>query len=459
MLKSLTQNKFVLFFIYFIAFQPILDILTTFSVMTLNTSATAGVLIRFIYMAFCVLFLLSQYKKSHFAKYAIHYLALWFIFIIVNLGINVSAKPTFDFFEEIKFFAKITYFNVIMIHFIYLFKLFAGKVELTTIFMRNIMISGIIIGLVMYISIMTGTSLDSYKSAKIGYSGWFYAGNEIGATIAIIFPLIVYYAIVKTQNVRGLIFWIPVVLSGYALIMIGTKVGYGALLITILVAFISLIIAFFLKKTQFGNIRLNALMMLLCIITLALVTPISPLVHNTQIHIERLEVPEQDETNLDVTDPYKNGEVNKVEDLILSGRQLFFSQHTDYYEKASMKQKLFGMGYASNYSDQPKTIEIDYFDLFFSTGIIGSILYFLPLLYFAIRSIGHTCKSLSQILLPKDALLILSIVLGLGIAGFAGHVFTAPSVSIYLCAIIAYFYVHKQTDLSTSFSKQGGNTL
>ena len=95
MLKSLTQNKFVLFFIYFIAFQPILDILTTFSVMKLNTSATAGVLIRFIYMAFCVLFLLSQYKKSHFAKYAIHYLALWFIFIIVNLGINVSAKPTF----------------------------------------------------------------------------------------------------------------------------------------------------------------------------------------------------------------------------------------------------------------------------------------------------------------------------------------------------------------------------
>ena len=53
-----------------------------------------------------------------------------------------------------------------------------------------------------------------------------------------------------------------------------------------------------------------------------------------------------------------------------------------------MKQKLFGMGYASNYSDQPKTIEIDYLDLFFSTGILGSILYFLPLLYFAIRSIG-----------------------------------------------------------------------
>ena len=354
MLKRLTQNKFVLFFIYFIAFQPILDILTTFSVMTLNTSATAGVLIPLHLYGFLRTVFLSQYKKSHFAKYAIHYLALWFIFIIVNLSINVSAKPTFDFFEEIKFLAKITYFNVIMIHFIYLFKLFAGKVELTTIFIRNIMISGIIIGLVMYISIMTGTSLDSYKSAKIGYSGWFYAGNEVGATIAIIFPLIVYYAMIKTQNVRGLIFWIPVVLSGYALIMIGTKVGYGSLLITILVAFISLIIAFFLKKTQFGNIRLNALMMLLCIITLALVTPISPLVHNTQIHIDRLEVSKQDENNPDVTDPYKNGEVNKVEDLILSGRQLFFSKHTDYYEKAPIKQKLFGMGYASNYSDQPE---------------------------------------------------------------------------------------------------------
>ena len=78
-------------------------------------------------------------------------------------------------------------------------------------------------------------------------------------------------------------------LSGYALIMLGTKVGYGALLITLIVAFISLIIAFFLKKVQFGNIKLNAIMLLFCMIIQVLVTPISPLVHNTQVHIERNE--------------------------------------------------------------------------------------------------------------------------------------------------------------------------
>ena len=203
MLKNSTSKKYVLFFIYFIALQPILDILTTFSILQLNTSATAGVLIRFIYMAFCILFLLTQYKRSTIAKNAILYLAFWFIFIVVNLGINLYAKPHFDLFEELKFMAKITYLNVIMIHFIYLFKSFTSKLDLSAIFMRNIMISGIIIGLVMLFSIITGTSLDSYKNTitiKIGYSGWFYAGNEIGATIAIIFPLIVYNAIVKRKT-------------------------------------------------------------------------------------------------------------------------------------------------------------------------------------------------------------------------------------------------------------------
>ena len=448
MLKNLTPNKYVLFFIYFIALQPILDILTTFSILQLNTSATAGVLIRFIYMALCLLFLLSQYKKSIFAKNTILYLAVWFIFIIVNFGINLYVKPHFEFFEELKFMAKITYLNVILIHFIYLFKSIISKIELTAIFMRNIMISGIIIGLVMLFSILTGTSLDSYKSTitiKIGYSGWFYAGNEIGATIAIIFPLIVYHAIVKAKNVRGLVYWIPVLLCGYSLIMLGTKVGYGALLITLIVAFISLMIAFFLKRVEFGNIKLNAAILLLCILIQVLITPISPLFHNTQVHIERNE----QQMKTEVSDS-NTGKMNNVLDLILSGRQRFFSQHTEYFDKAPISQKLFGMGYASNYTDEPKTIEIDYFDIFFSTGILGTILYFLPLVYLAIQSVINLFKRKSQILLPKDAMLILSIFLGFGIAGFAGHVLTAPSVSLYLSTIIAYFYVHNQNGISKS---------
>ena len=443
MLTNSVPNKLISFFFYFIALQPILDILTTVSIIQLNTNATAGVLIRFLYMALCLLYLLLQSKQSSFARKAILYFAIWLIYLIVNVSINFTAKPTFNFFEEIKFFAKITYFNVILVHFIYLFKTLAQEFKPSRLFMRNIMISGIIIGLVMFISIMTGTTLNSYKNTitvKIGYSGWFYAGNEIGATISIIFPLIVYYAIMKTQNVKNLIYWIPVLLCGYSLIMLGTKVGYGALLLTLIVAFISLIIALLLKKKQFGNIKLNIGLTLLCIIAQILITPISPLVHNTQVHIDRNEKQMQEQLQVENSE----AEFNNVLDLIFSGRQRFFAQHSEYFEQAPISQKLVGMGYGGNYTDTAKTIEIDYLDIFFSSGMIGTILYFVPIVYLACKSIFYLFKRKLQILLPKDALLILSIILGLGIAAFAGHVFTAPSVTIYLSTIMAYFYVQNQ---------------
>ncbi|MFK4998715.1 O-antigen ligase family protein [Bacillus sp. N9] len=70
---------------------------------------------------------------------------------------------------------------------------------------------------------------------------------------------------------------------------------------------------------------------------------------------------------------------------MLSSRDISLDMHKEYYANAPSTQKLFGMGYSGNYTKKPRMIEMDYFDIFFSTGIIGTILFFIPYLYFGLR--------------------------------------------------------------------------
>ena len=81
-------------------------------------------------------------------------------------------------------------------------------------------------------------------------------------------------------------------------------------------------------------------------------------------------------------------EKEETQALIFSGRQLFEQMYKDFYNEAPMSQKLLGMGYAGNYKEQPKLIERDFHDWFYSFGIIGFILLVIPFLYFGIKFIA-----------------------------------------------------------------------
>ena len=103
----------------------------------------------------------------------------------------------------------------------------------------------LIYDLVMVISIATNTSLTAYDWTKIGYTGWFYAANDLGAILAILFPISLMIAILRTKSLSSIYYWIPVLLTGYSLLMLGTKVGYGALLIGLLAAVVICFIKWF----------------------------------------------------------------------------------------------------------------------------------------------------------------------------------------------------------------------
>lgn len=444
----MNKKKFIHLLILFIAIQPIIDVLTTLSIEVLNTSATFGLFIRVAYMILSTIFIFSQVKDSDLAKKSLYYLILVGIFIIANFAVNYFYKPNFYLFSEVKFMIKTFYIVITFISlFLALDYLRKGHTEGKKIFFNVLVISALTIGIIMAVSILTNTSLKSYDWTKIGFTGWFSAGNEIGAICAIMLPLLSYYAITKTTSLKKAYKWIPFILIGFSLIMFGTKVGFLALIGVLLVTIIVLLISIILKKNKPSNkgLSLNLGISFFLLVSLVISTPFTPIYKNTFAHLSLLgiDLNQSDETQVE-DEPLQNNSSStsinneQLENLLLSSREIFLENYKEFYSEASLSQKLFGMGYGGNFTEEPKMIEMDYFDIFYSFGIVGSILYFLPFIGAALYALRFFLQHFGLVFTPKYALFLSSVMLTLGIAFLAGHVFTAPAVSIYVALIVAY---------------------
>lgn len=65
-------------------------------------------------------------------------------------------------------------------------------------------------------------------------------------------------------------------------------------------------------------------------------------------------------------------------DAIILGRRIqYLKKINKYYLKSSINNKLLGLKYTSNI----KSVEMDLFDIFYKNGLVGFIIYFLPLIY------------------------------------------------------------------------------
>jgi hypothetical protein len=446
-----TLNKFELFLLIFISIQPVIDILTTLSMTVLNQSATFGVFFRLLVMCLCLIYIInSQFKKKK-STTLIYLFGLFFI-LAVNLMINYFFKANFNLIDEIKFIAKISYVHIMLFTYIILFTSQSKQQNLLKIIKKYFLYAILIINLVMIISILTSTSLSSYDYTKTGYTGWFFAGNEIGAILAIIFPISIIYALTKTTQASLSYYWLPVILTAFSLLMLGTKVGYGALLLGLAVTLFMCFVMWFIRKKESNRKTyfLNGVISAILLVLLVVITPFTPVFKNTFAHFQLLGInfdssnqePKQEDETKDVPKKPEKIQKEQVENLILSSREVYLERQSQQFKKAPLIQKVLGMGYAGNYKDEPKLIEMDFYDLFFSLGIIGFIIFMLPFAFFIFR-IGYIfIKEFSNYFSPVYVLFLTSLVLGLGISFTAGHVLTAPAVSIYLSIIIAYLIVN-----------------
>jgi len=172
----------------------------------------------------------------------------------------------------------------------------------------------------------------------------------------------------------------------------------------------------------------------------ALYTPFSPVAINMNIHVDWVDLyePPTDQELLEEEETERKRKA--VENIVFSGREDFLVLYKEDYSEAPLVQKAFGMGYGGNNTNEGHPIEMDFHDLFFNLGIVGFIVYLLPFIYLAFRIIVDILRNVKDKFNIESALFGASIILGFGVAYTAGHVLTAPAVSIYLAVLIAYLF-------------------
>ncbi|MCW9133202.1 O-antigen ligase family protein [Bacillus paramycoides] len=478
MLANQARVRFEHFLLFFIILQPVLDLLTSLSIILLKSNATVGILVRFLIMAVGGIYILIQAKEKENRKFLI-YLILLAVVLGIGFINNTLVKNPIVLGEEVKFVAKALYIYIMLGSYILALKSLKKTVNISDKVRNSIVYSTLVINAVMVISISTSTDFGSYEWMKVGSRGWFYAGNELGSILAIIFPIVVLYSIQKTKSVKHVLYWIPSLLMIYSLIQVGTKVGMGSIGATLAAAIgiIVLQLLFDRKNPNKKSLVLNAFIAVVLLAGVAGTFKMTPLAQNMGIHTNYLSeqnVAQQGQKEKEIKEKIKKeekqhkvekpeekakieAEVKKElekeqkkenqENLIFSGRQVYEERHNQFFKEAPMSQKLLGMGYAGNfkYNEQkqpdPKLIEMDFHDWFYDFGIIGFALLMIPFIYYGLRILLAFITRFKEIFNIKYGMISVSLVLALGIAYIAGHILTAPGVGIYFVVVLAYLIV------------------
>ncbi|PFW82256.1 hypothetical protein COL27_17405 [Bacillus sp. AFS075960] len=447
-----TANSFPHFLLLFIVFQPILDLLTSFSIYVLHMSATVGIVVRFAFMLLALGYLLLHHKQQGAKKYIL-YLCLFGIVLAIGLVNNLMVKSPVSFGEEVKFILKSVYPIVLLFGYIIALKELKNNEYAFHKIITYFLYATLILSISIIAAMATGTDFPSYPNSKIGSRGWFFAGNDLSSIFAIMFPIVVLYSVHKTTSFSKAYYWIPTVLAMYASIMIGTKVGYGAIVITLGIALFFLFIEYMIHRKKEGKgftYLVNTIVAAVVLGGLLVLTPQTPIAKNMTIHLQIYEYKKSVQEEKDrkkgkvvEEEEHKQGELtdSEMKSLIYSDRDKFLKVYKQYYKEAPLSQKLFGMGYAGNYTTKMKLVEMDFYDLFFAFGIVGFLMYLLPLLYFGIKIFIRIITNFKKLFSVKHMLLTSTLVLSLGIGFMSGHVLTAPAVSIFFTVILAYMVV------------------
>ncbi|WP_379970752.1 O-antigen ligase family protein [Ectobacillus sp. sgz5001026] len=446
MLKNwdILESRFEIFLLLFIILQPILDLITSFGIIVLKTNATVGIFARFIVMILGILYIVLQARQKQGRNY-LYYLAMLAAVLLIGLFINKMVKTPILFGEEIKYVAKTLYTFVMLGCYILLFQSWLRKGKQIDKAITYVVYATVLINIVMVLSIVTSTDFNSYEYFKTGSRGWFYAGNELGAVLAISFPAVLLFSVEKTKRTKDIVFWIPTLLSIFSLFAVGTKVGFGAILLGLGTVVVLCIIKSIFRKENRRVLLLNGGVAALLLAAVALYTPYSPIANNTKVHMKLIEEQNKKqaaEQNLSPDDLPKD----QVGDLVFSGREIFLNMEKNQFKEAPSAQKLFGMGYGGNFKSEPKLIERDFHDLFYAFGYIGFFFILLPFVYYGVKIARTFVVKWRKLTTVPYALLVVGMALGLGIAYTAGHVLTAPGVSIYFVIIWAYLFVKADSE-------------
>ena len=400
----------------FILLQPILDLLTGVCVNTLHWNITLGIVIRVIFLAFICFVVLFVFKKK---KLLIPYfiIGLYCILYVVGMVIYKDSR----LLPEIQGLVRTFYFPILLIS-LYAIK---DKIRISNMTFLTMILLYI---LAIFIPTIIGIGYKSYQITKSGTLGFFNSANEISGIISILTPVI-FVVFYKSQKPLPILLFC--IMYMVVILMVGTKTPLLTLIITLGISIIYLW-SYFIKKKKYKYILISILVLIVGCISLAIIIPKTNFYKNIKVHLNYLGLEH-------VTEVFKDQEL--VDHFIFSSRLKFMNKKAKIYNKASTYEKVFGIGYINN-KKTTKLIEMDYFDIFYSHGIIGFILFFAIMLSILFKIISKRNKGGYE-----NGMKVLVIFLILFLAFFTGHIITAPSVSLIVILLLLSVERREKKDL------------
>ena len=415
-------------FIIYILLQPIIDIVTSLCVRNVSENLSLGIVIRVLFMLFIMIYAVIKTDKKGRIELIIYYscIALYGIAYIANSYLKYNFSMLFT---QLKGIIKVFYFPIVLVSLYEIYK----KKKFNS-FEKYLNISLIIYIATIIICRIFSVGYPTYpNNDKLGSIGLFYAGNETSAILAMLAPICFWKFLAKKFSIFNTIVCVATVFS---MLEIGTKVSALSIFALLGLSFILAGIKLFTKerKTIFKQFIAISLMIILVFVFVAY----TPAGKNMEIGMT-WKNPNADQVPPQST-PNKTPS-REVQTELLSGRNNYLKNTLKKYKESSLLTKLTGTGYVS-YSNkkgvhESKLVEIDYFDIFFCHGILGTLIYIVPLIFIAISLFKKFFSNFVVNIKNYYTIFALySILIGCGIALLAGHVFTAPAVSIFLAISI-----------------------
>lgn len=390
--------KKIIYYLFLIL--PFIDLITSFTERINGNIVSIGTIFKGILILFSGIYILFITKSKYKKKSIIYYLLLS-IFSIIHILIGNNSY--------VSSVTQLIKFMFLPIIFIFLLN-YNDDYKISYIEMKKILKYNVFFILTtILIAKLTNTGFNSYSdTVTTGVVGWYYSANEISGIITILFPL--FLEDILKNNKYSFILVMYVI---FMMMMLGTKTPLLGVLISLIALFIHILIKDKNKKNIFKIVFFISYTVILFF-------------------------------NSSYLSNLNSGRYISTTNAVFSSRDIYLNNTTREYINHNLEEKLFGLG-STNNKVLEKYVEMDFYDLLYRFGIIGFIIFMIPFFKIVLKMMEYALSHLNNYNYDK-MILILITMLSLLIAFFAGHILSAPAVSIYFgITIILYMNIDKET--------------
>lgn len=396
------KKKDLLLYIVLLTF-PFVDFLS--SIATWEGWPSIGVLYKGIFILGCLGYLLKNKLLS------------WKVVgVLFGYGILVSI-----FYIQADYSLGTELSNLIKIFFLPTLILFFSKYKNSYINKKTVMILSVMY-LLLYLlpyPFHLGHNMNELYPNKNMYLSYFYIGNELANVFILLVPIALLYFIDEKKYGWLCFYSVLVILMAY---LLGTKTMYLSILLVFLYFLWHYRLELIPKIKK--HCKVIGVSFLFIVTLLFFIIPKTDFYQNIKTTLEYYEINSWEDVFT----------VQSIDNLIYSNRLDFWVSVHERYEEESLAVKVFGLGRGTIL--QIKDIEIDILDIFYSIGILGTIIY---LWYFWYVYNMQKIRGIYKFLFGLFGVISL----------FAGHVLLSPMVSTYVALLFGLNYNERSEGCET----------